>query len=92
MNEWREIPRKQLKYDKNMCCHCKNYCYLSLLRCLECQKAYCLDHVCGCCCDQYQLLLREPNADRQNLLELLVKVPRAVEEQPVASDNPSKTD
>jgi hypothetical protein len=87
ITEWKFIPKKQVKYDKNMCCYCKDYCYLSLVRCLDCQKAYCLDHVYGCCCDQYQLLLREPNEDRQRLLELLAKLPRAIEEAPIPKES-----
>lgn len=43
------IPQKKLKYEKNMCSVCKNYCYLSYFKCTDCGKIRCLTHKGECC-------------------------------------------
>lgn len=56
------------KYDRNSCSKCRNYLYLSSLRCVDCNKNYCSHDFYTCCSGNYELIYREPNADRKWIL------------------------
>jgi len=46
---------KKQHYDKTMCFDCKNYSYLSYLKCNSCNKKICLKHYDKSCCDDKKL-------------------------------------
>lgn len=58
------------KYDRNSCSKCRNYQYLSSLRCLDCKRNYCSLDFVKCCSGKYELVYREPNEDRRWILSL----------------------
>ena len=61
------------KYDRNSCTRCRNYLYLSSLRCADCHKNYCSRDFHNCCLGNYELVYREPNADRKWITAFLAK-------------------
>lgn len=48
---------KKEHYDKTMCFFCKNYSFLSYLKCDLCKKKTCLKHCEKKCCQQRKLTL-----------------------------------
>ena len=58
------------KYDRNSCSKCRNYLYLSSIKCSSCGKNYCFQDLFDCCHSHFQLILREPNPDRNPILSL----------------------
>ena len=44
-------------YDKTICFFCKNYSYLSFLKCDNCQKKHCISHGDKNCCDNRKMTL-----------------------------------
>jgi hypothetical protein len=70
--EVRVIPL-QKRYYANMCSHCKNYLYLTSLECVHCHKNLCERHLSKCDCPQKEwiLIIKELNADRRPLLEVV---------------------
>jgi|JI8StandDraft_1071087.scaffolds.fasta_scaffold726405_1 hypothetical protein len=75
IQEYSYYDKKMLKYDKNVCSVCKNYCYLAYVKCIDCKRNYCTHHLPKSCCQPvaFKLMLREPNEDRLPLLGLLGK-------------------
>ena len=61
------------KYDKNSCSVCRNYQYLSSIRCEDCNKNYCERDVKLCCNGRFELVFRKLNEDRLKILRLLSK-------------------
>lgn len=59
------------KYDRNSCSTCRNYQYLSSLRCKNCHKNYCPDDFNICCDGEYELVHRNFNSDRESLKKFI---------------------
>jgi len=81
IHEYSYYDKKTLKYDKNVCSVCKNYCYLAHVKCGDCKKNFCMQHLPKGCCQPaaFRLMLREPNEDRLPLLSLLGKAVQVLE-------------
>ena len=81
IREYSYYDKKTLKYDRNVCSVCKNYCYLEHVKCSACKKNYCMQHIPKSCCrpDAFKLMLREPNEDRLPLLNLLTNAAQVLD-------------
>jgi hypothetical protein len=64
-----EIYDKRKNYSHVMCYHCKNYLYLSALKCNSCKHIFCERHLekCDCSPRQWILVTRSFNEDREKL-------------------------
>lgn len=81
ISEYSYYDKKLLKYDKNVCVVCKNYCYLTHFKCVNCKRNYCAQHIAKSCCQApaFKLMLREPNESRLPLLNLLGKATQVLD-------------
>ena len=60
------------KYDKMSCNTCRHYQYLSALKCVGCNKKFCLEHADRCCGRKMVLLTREADALRKKGVDLVI--------------------
>lgn len=66
-----EVVNAQLKYDRLSCQTCKYYQYLSVMRCTECERKYCLEHAEKCCGRGFIFVARESDKVRRKCGELI---------------------
>lgn len=70
VREIEEIDPK-LKYDRLSCSQCHYYQYISLFKCGECEKKYCLAHAHNCCGGGLKFMTRQPDRHRKGSLALV---------------------
>ena len=61
------------KYDKMLCHTCRLYQYLSVLKCVCCNRKYCLEHVDRCCGKKMIFMTRIPDASRKKIIDLVTE-------------------